>query len=242
MGLVLVFDMDQTIIDSSNGIKEYKTSAEMVKEIRAAFNEKLVNQVLRPAAKLRDEGKVDAILLLTNSSLKLFASTVSLILGDQLGSFSKYDTPLVNPALKTYYIGANSQRPLESFFDYIMWRGHPARPNSEDPPKSMADVKYMVEQLALPLEDLEERTYFFDDRDDHKIGDEFRALGLDDHYIHIDANLPELASGYSKGAPNSTDYSTMTMVFNKLMKSKGGSRKNKKNKVRKSKYKKTRKH
>jgi len=66
MGLVLVFDMDQTLIDSSTGFKNI-SDENLVAEIKSALNMDLINKVLKPAAEQRTRGKVDAIVMLTNN-------------------------------------------------------------------------------------------------------------------------------------------------------------------------------
>jgi len=220
MGLVLVFDMDQTIIDTSS-LKEMNDQ-NFADEIKKSLNVDLIDKVLRPAAEQRKNRNVDAIVMLTNNSDKIFAAWVSKVLADVLESRSKYEPMYMNQELNVFYTNSKPRKSLESFFDFIMWRDHSSRPDIEDTPKTMQDVKYMIEKLLLPIANLEKRTYFFDDRADHLIRGELDKLGLGDHYIIIESNLPELGPGFSKGHADITDY---TPIIKALSNKRGGSRK-----------------
>jgi hypothetical protein len=223
MGLVLVFDMDQTLIDSSTGFKNI-SDENLITEIKIAMNMDMINKVLKSAAHQRERGKVDAIVMLTNNSDKIFAAWISMLIAEILNSRSKYEPMYVNPELDVVYTDSKPRKSLDSFFDYIMWRGHSSRPDIEDTPKRIQDVKYMMEKLTLSTENLEQRTYFFDDRTDHLIGADFDRFGLGEHYIVIKSNRPELAEGFSKGAPDIPDY---TPILKALVK-RGGARKTRK--------------
>jgi len=143
-----------------------------------------------------------------------------MLIAEILNSRSKYEHMYMNQELNVFYTNSKPRKSLDSFFDYIMWRGHSSRPDIEDTPKTIQDVKYMMEKLRLSTENLEQRTYFFDDRMDHLIGADFDKFELDDHYIVIKSNRPELAAGFSKGAPDITDYTPII----KALASRGGSR------------------
>jgi hypothetical protein len=118
------------------------------------FNERAI-AILKRATEARKTGKVAAIFLLTNNSDEKFIRLVKFQLAQRLG------VPLV--------------------FNYAMQRYHPARPLSQDPPKRLRDVEYMMREIRKPADNLAERVFFFDDRGDHVIRSEIPT----DHYIQI---------------------------------------------------------
>ena len=118
------------------------------------FNERAL-AILKRATEARKTGKVAAIFLLTNNSDENFIRLVKFQLSQRLG------VPLV--------------------FNYAMQRYHPARPLSQDPPKRLQDVEYMMREIRKPTDNLAERVFFFDDRADHVIRSEIPA----DQYIQI---------------------------------------------------------
>ena len=218
-GLVLVFDLDQTLIDTNNdwsGIMdslqdESLTDVQFKERINTKIvpllNMTLIEKILRPASVLRRTGQVAAIFMLSNNTRIEFAANVSYAIQELLKSVSKYH---------------DSKRGRYSyFFDYIMLRNHASRDGSANPPKSITDVETMLQKIGLPIRDLEERTYFFDDRSDHDIRYDFTRGGLNDkdHYIHILPGNGELEGGsikhpgFSKGFPDPTDYSPVERVL-----------------------------
>jgi hypothetical protein len=203
-GLVLVFDLDQTLIDTDNDWRGIMASLDddtlTAEEFKAAIHQKidpllnmtLIEKVLRPASVLRQTGQVSAILMLTNNSRYNFAANVSYAIQEALESVSRFH----DGSKKRHYF----------FFDYIMIRTHQSRNGSANPPKSINDVKNMLGRLQLPTDNLEQRTYFFDDTSDHAIRADFRSAGVEDHYITISPGNPAL-SGFSRGYADPTDYS-----------------------------------
>jgi hypothetical protein len=111
--------------------------------------------VLQQALEARTRGNVDAIFMLTNNADKQFIEYVH----DRLKT--RLDVPVV--------------------FDYIMDRTHESRSPSDDPPKRLKDIEYMMEALELSTYNLANRVFFFDDIPDHKILAEIPPA----HYIHI---------------------------------------------------------
>jgi len=96
MGLILVFDMDQTILDSSDPyLFERPPTPEahiiLKEKIRLALNWNVVN-LMKRAAKLRPSGQVSAICLLTNNSSTILVSAVDEVLFEETGSKGKYKT------------------------------------------------------------------------------------------------------------------------------------------------------
>lgn len=111
--------------------------------------------VLQTAVNAKTRGNVDAIFMLTNNADKQFIEYVHERLKTRL------DVPVV--------------------FDYIMDRTHESRTPSDDPPKRLKDVEYMMEAVGLSTYNLANRVFFFDDIPDHKILAEIPPA----HYIHI---------------------------------------------------------
>ena len=119
------------------------------------FNRNAVS-ILDQAIQAKARGTVDAIFMLTNNADKDFIEYVHNRLK------TKLDIPLV--------------------FDYIMDRTHEARPPpSDDPPKRLEDVEFMMKAVGKSTYNLANRVFFFDDIPDHEILAEIPAA----HYIHI---------------------------------------------------------
>lgn len=179
MGLVLVFDLDQTIIDSSDeylfnrpdtpeGIGQLKFKA------KSLLNTNLVNNIIKRAARLR--GKKDAsgndlvtgIFLLTNNSSKIMVSAVDSVLRDEIAiknpveSIGRYMTP------ENFDPDTEGMPKQDYFFDSILMRDHKKRTQGSEehsPLKNLDDVKRMLAYIGviLPEEQLRENTFFFDD-------------------------------------------------------------------------------
>jgi hypothetical protein len=111
--------------------------------------------VLQQALEARTRGNVDAIFMVTNNADKQFIEY------DHDRLKTRLDVPVV--------------------FDYIMDRTHESRSPSDDPPKRLKDIEYMMEALELSTYNLANRVFFFDDIPDHKILAEIPPA----HYIHI---------------------------------------------------------
>ena len=216
MGIILVFDLDQTLIDSD---RLFMNQENIWNRIGVNLNMRLINEVLKPALELRADKKVDAIFLLSNNSSRDYVLNVirylSLILG------------------------------VDELFDYCMIRTDPSRPKNDNPPKRMADIKYMMNNAVIPIpytDDLASRVYFFDDITDHVIRKEFDS----DHYIEIQGPVVDEAGnnkGFIAGKPDFSDYREITRVLRALGKNRnsvnhGGSKTRRiKRKTRKSKSK-----
>ena len=191
MGLVLVFDLDQTIVDSRDhslfGISDTPTNFRSLKfklKSESRININIVN-ILKRAARLRLSGKVSAICLLTNNSDAFFVSAVDSLLKDEIG----YNDP--EGAIGRYRNSAYMKKDPESikmrdnqgyFFDVIMMRHHSSRKQMDSPPKRFDDVKTMMGYLDKPvnLRDV----YFFDDIF-HELDGELIFEGIESQSIKI---------------------------------------------------------
>jgi len=220
-GLVLVFDLDNTIINTSeeliNFVKDKtKTPEEKKQLIDDALNKVLINEVLKPAADLRDTNtnKVDAIFLLTNNSSYDYVSAVSSYLAEILKSKGSFET--VRKDRKRGDPKFPDPTSDGHFFDYIMVRQHPSR-SVFSPTKSSQDITFMMISLNKPVNDLLNRVLFFDDAvPRHYLFSEFEGKGLNDRYIFIKNNT-EQQIGFVKGTPDITDYSFVTSEFHRVM-------------------------
>jgi hypothetical protein len=152
MGLILVFDLDQTIVDTQDTFfnKPRSMINTLKEQIRPFLNENIVNLLIR-ASKLRHK-QVSAICLLTNNSDIVFISAVDSLLRELCNSTGKYRYNNEDD-LYSYYM------PIKDyFFDAIMPRDHSMRSSLT---KSVKDVKVMMDILneKIVLDDI----YFFDD-------------------------------------------------------------------------------
>jgi len=115
-------------------------------------------EILKYANNARTKGIVLAIFLLTNNSDTEFINNVVDILNTLVDS--------------------------EKLFDYILARGgnNKRNGNTEDPTKSLDDVRYMLKECGIIFNgDLPSSVFFFDDRNDHNFADEIPT----ENYIHI---------------------------------------------------------
>lgn len=212
MGLILVFDMDQTILDSSDPYLFNRPPTPEAREIlkqriREGLNWNVVN-LLKRAANLRPGG-VDAICLLTNNSSTILVSAVDEVLYEETGLRGKY---------KTYKGNANDRTMPNKhyFFDSIMMRQHSSRPKTPDnnPPKRFIDIVNMMKFMGLGNIGVERMkdVYFFDDIGTHDLRAEFNFISqgkYKDHYIHI-------TPPYSSFLLDETDYTPILNALHKI--------------------------
>jgi hypothetical protein len=209
-GLVLVFDLDQTLIDTKAVSKVMSRTDDV---IEAALNDRIIGGILGPANTFRTAypGSIDAILLLTNNSSQVYVSNVCKIIARKLGHTGRNFRNIQsseNARFKAIY-------PL--FFDYIMMIGTPRRAGSSE--KSLNEVRIMLDALKIKDDDLEKRTFFFDDQEHAKMR---RDIG-DSHYIKIigpdvDPMHPEFNWGFRQGKDNSglTNYEPILEELRKI--------------------------
>ena len=215
-GLILVFDLDQTLIDTQSLLHPKKAPIEfkglvvqsLMKRIDNPefsdsvigkhINRRLIEEVLAPASELRGRG-VDGIFLLTNNDSNFYVDAVCRYLVNTLGNTDGNDC----------------------FFDYIMTRNDPSK-RADPLSKNLSNIKYMLngvcpfsKRVREPVEfiddlDLAERLFFFDDQIYPLYNEIFqniglgsnRKLGLDlpnfsDHYIHMRGTIQHDTTDYS---------------------------------------------
>jgi hypothetical protein len=222
MGIILAFDLDQTLIDSTTIFdqltreeKKPQYQQDVFSILGRNINRRLIQEVLQPAVKLRGKG-VDAILLLTNNSSREYVSLVCKYLYTLIQSMGRF------PDIQMEKMG-NSEFPgVANVFDYVMVRQHSSRPQTEDPPKKLKDIDYMLRALNIltgDIADLAKRTFFFDDRSKHIIRSELSYYGYPNHYIQImgpDIFAPGHNKGFIAGKPDLSDYSYITRVLSMI--------------------------
>ena len=226
-GIVLVFDLDQTIIDSSYvsfPISVYDT-VRTLNNKPFIVNERLMNTVIFPAAALRESYKVSAILMLTNNSSADYIAGVSkYIYNDIKKKFKMVGIPITTITKGMYgQTDAGKARKdvtglpeMDYFFDYIMTRTSQGRAgNPGNPVKRLEDVKTMLAKLGKSTTDLESRVFMFDDKKDHMIGKE---LDPPINYILIKSKDKDTGANvpFQVGSEEITDYSSIKGVLSGL--------------------------
>ena len=204
MGIVLVFDLDQTILDSSDDrLFDGSLGPDEIRElIKKNLNMNIVNLLIR-ASELRPSGKVTAICLLTNNSSIKFVELVDSVLKEHTGSVGSYGKRAVEDGFKSG----------EYFFDAIMTRNHIARPTTvtRSPPKRLEDINKMLEPFGLSfgsatMDDL----FFFDDISNHEIMRSYKEVGeFRENYIQI-------KPPYTKYTRDTTNYTPILRALSEL--------------------------
>jgi hypothetical protein len=200
-GLVLVFDLDQTLIDTTV-IKSRRTK----EQIAAAINPTILDIIDRAEQLSREKpGSIDAFLLLTNNDGRGYVTDICRIIAERFvlkrSNFRKISAR-ENDDIDT-------TKPL--FFDYIMMRSNQHRANMS---KSLTDVSIMLSKLRIDYSDLDRRTFFFDDNEHPGMRVDMRTYP--EHYIKIVSDVPN--AGFLKGHPDMTDYSAVEAAFSRAAK------------------------
>lgn len=138
-GLVLVFDLDQTLVGEYSDQRSFN-SEEIVLNPRAV-------ELLRKVIDAREKGIVSAIFLLTNNADEFFIKIVELTLSMKFKKkyyFNVFD-----------YIMSRNHPFRSAPFD--------------NPPKSLREVEYMMIQEKISTANLANRVFFIDDNSEHAI-------------------------------------------------------------------------
>ena len=177
-GLVLVFDLDQTLVATNKQIKKHLTRKRgYYREVWAPKKKPELNpeliEVLRIALQQREKGGVYAIFLLTNNSDTVFIQRVISSLEKSLHTRNIFDAILT----------AEDDEPRDTP------KGHTKNYSS----KSIRDVYRLLNRMEktddaekrYAKEDLLKRVLFFDDNPDHQIRHEMFIAGVKEQYITI---------------------------------------------------------
>ena len=229
MGLVLVFDLDQTVIDTetlwdTSGVKQifsqsgYLNTDEtnsLKKLIYDNLNKKVAEIILR-AAIIRSytglfskwpRNQVSAICLLTNNLHKTYIALVDEVFLNISGLSGLYGSG----GNKNVKSNSNLYR-APFFFDYIMYRKHPSRlTNTDNPPKRLQDVNIMLKYLNIHFDisgkpDNNSNLFFFDDRDPK-------------HLIHSQIppeNYIQITPPFNIRTADKTDYSAILDILDSI--------------------------
>jgi len=171
MGLILVFDLDETItyMDSENNVH---------------FNDNVIELFIYIKEKFLRGVVIDAIFLLTNNSDKKYIKNINDFIVYHLRNTDKNVLNNIGN-IGTFTGGEEGYPEGVYFFDYIMDYVHSHRNPRKT--KSFADIKYMADKIGITYNnnlDLLNRIFFFDDRD-HVIKTEMEENGIQNHYIKI---------------------------------------------------------
>ena len=246
-GLVLVFDLDGTIIAPIDMPDTYGDTQRLLHSNPYIVNMRLLDTVMYPAAVLRETHQVSAILMLTNNSSSEYVAGVCKFIYDYITR--KYNeerakSPHAIPPLKKAkgLFGKTTDRVNkvspkkgqdiiiipnnEYFFDFIMTRlsdGRDGDPN--DPYKRLEDVRNMLVKLNKPVANLESRVFMFDDLKTHVIS---RELEPRSNYIVVKSVGPgtNRETCYKAGFREITDYGPIEARFKESEPSRFGNEKN----------------
>lgn len=192
LGYVLVWDMDQTITGDYFDVKEYPAKP-------LDINSKAI-EILRLAVKARNEGRVAAILLLTNNSDK------------------DYIFKMIQTVTQSVF-GAGIKRTDRVFDEGLMagseGRNVPPGKSINHALKSFRDVRKMLKMLGLSTINLPARTFFFDDQPGHVLTAELIKEGYEDNFIQI-------TPGYKERQVDETNWSYIEKVLGEEQEQDGG--------------------
>ena len=168
-GLVLVFDLDLTLVDTDTVFKIASEKGTIDSdELNAHLNIRLIEDVLKPAVHLKGS-TVAAILLLSNNSLDDYVNFICDSISRILGVTAAFDSIIPRNGTK------NVVR------------------SGENPPKRLIDVEAILKSIGKDSSNLAGRVYFFDDLH-HEIEKE---LANGEQYCLIKKWLPNDENDYS---------------------------------------------
>ena len=217
MGAILVFDFDETIMHSGDFYLEFNQSylddiiRNNSKEIVLRKLNPFVLEIILKASAVRGT-KVEAIFILSNcrcpKSEKLIEFVDDFCLehvitsGFQIGKYKKSMEP-----------SQSNFRDKDFFFDYIATKYSSERLSHDKSIKSLEVVKNMYKKSIgkEPEHDFYKRVYMIDDRPEQIIRQEFKELGIPNHYIQITPPYKELALGLF--TENMTDFSHLLPII-----------------------------
>jgi hypothetical protein len=182
-GLILVFDLDNTLV--MNHFLSPEDTGSLLQDIESLWQTYDINifkslniecaQVLFEAMEAKKTGIVDSIFLITNNSDTIFINSVIDVLKVVFGTDKVFDAVLARNGL------------LSDDGEVVEASGRSAR--SQNPPKRMKDVRFLLTHIgkavsASPSSQLNRRVFFLDDFAGHQICKEIPK----ENFIHIIPN------------------------------------------------------
>jgi hypothetical protein len=207
--IVLVFDMDQTLIDTN---KDNNAAMSDHKKIPSLLNTRLLEEVISPAVRLRNQGRNIAILVLTNNGDEGYIQAVMSEINNRISDLDIRSNLQVRDNIKNFnqYLKEKEEeaRPV---FDAFMTANTPGR-DAKRFVKDLEDVKLMLTNAGLRYNpgQLELNTYMFDDRLDHEIKRQIPP----ENYFYIVSKKGE--EGFTVDGGDATDYSKIKGVLESL--------------------------
>lgn len=204
--IVLVFDMDQTLIDTN---KDSGIAMKDNTKIPSLLNTRLLKEVISPAVRLRNQGRNIAILVLTNNEDNAYIKAVMSEINNRISDLHIRSNLQVRDNIKNFNQYLNEMtRPV---FDVYMSRNTLGRVG-KGPDKRLKDVESMLQTAGIPydIKQLVSTTYMFDDRSDHVISSEIPP----ENYFYIVSKKGE--EGFTVDGGDGTNYSKIKGVLESL--------------------------
>jgi hypothetical protein len=196
--IVLVFDMDQTLIDTN---KDSGIAMNDNTKIPSLLNTRLLEEVISPAVRLRNQGRTIAILLLTNNGDEGYIQAVMSEINNRISDLHIRSDLQAQDKIKNFnqYLKEGA-RPV---FDAYMSRNTPGRVG-KGPEKRLEDVESMLGTAGLSYDPagLVLNTYMFDDMPDHVIKSQIPP----ENYFYI---VSKRGEGFTLDGGDATDYSVI---------------------------------
>jgi hypothetical protein len=209
--IVLVFDMDQTLIDTN---KDNNAAMSHHKKIPSLLNTRLLEEVISPAVRLRNQGRNIAILLLTNNGDEEYIKAVMSEINNRIFDLHIRSNLQMRDNIKNfneYFKEKEKEKDARPVFDAFMTAKTPGR-YAKEFVKDLEDVKLMLQTARLPydIKQLVSNTYMFDDMPEHKIKSEIQP----GNYFYIVSKKGE--GGFTVDGGDATDYSKIKGVLESL--------------------------
>lgn len=203
--IVLVFDMDQTLIDTN---KDNKAAMSYHTKIPSLVNTRLLEEIISPAVRLRNQGRNIAILVLTNNGDDAYINAVMSEINNRISDLHIRSNLQVRDNIKNFnqYLKEEA-RPV---FDAFMTANTPGR-DAKRFVKDLEDVESMLQTARIPydIEQLVRTTYMFDDMPDHVIKSQIPS----ENYFYI---VSKKGEGFTVDGGDATDYSKIKGVLESL--------------------------
>ena len=211
--IVLVFDMDQTLIDTN---KDSGIAMKDNTKIPGFLNTRLLKEVISPAVRLRNQGRNIAILVLTNNGDEGYIQAVMSEINNRISDLNSdlnIRSKLKVGDIKNFnqYLEEKKKEKVRPVFDAYMTAKTSGRVGKGFV-KDLEDVKLMLTNARLRYNpgQLELNTYMFDDMPGHVIESQISS----GNYFYIVSKKGE--EGFTVDGGDATDYSKIKGVLESL--------------------------